>query len=107
MNLDEKKLLGDLQKYILLSIEQGCTTAAQIKKNIFSKIGKDVSISALYTVLDRLDKLGYIDVQYSAVNSTRGYRKDVKVYSVTILGLVTLQENIVDLLTMIGRENKA
>jgi PadR family transcriptional regulator PadR len=107
MKLDEKKLLGDLQKYILLSIEQGCFTATQIKSNIFTKIGKEVSVGALYTVLDRLNRLGYIDVNYSATNSTRGYRKDVKVYSVTVLGLVVLQENIVDLLTMIGKENKA
>lgn len=96
----EDRTLGDLQKYILISLNQYCETAKEIKRNILNKINKEVTIPALYTTLDRLVKAELIEVSEIDI-PIRGYRKKVRSYGITEKGQLRLDESIADLAKML------
>ncbi len=85
--------LGNLEETVLLIVAvmpeeaYGYTVSEEYYKNMSSRI----SISAVHTVLKRLEKKGYIKSEMGGSTTERGGRRK-RIFSVTKLGLRTLEE---------------
>ncbi|MCG7530279.1 PadR family transcriptional regulator [Psychrobium sp. MM17-31] len=81
------KFLGEFEQFLLLSIlklgdEAYGTTIRQL---LADKIERDVTIGALYTTLDRLEKKGFVTSKMGEATSERGGRAK-KYFRVSALG---------------------
>ncbi len=91
MNLFNK--LGNLEELILLMMmlvheeAYGVTIRDAYKKHI----GQDISLSAIHTVLRRLEKKGFITSEMGGATSVRGGRRK-RLYKVTKYGYTTIAE---------------
>ncbi len=85
--------LGNLEETVLLIVAvmpdeaYGYTVSEQYYKTMGSRI----SISAVHTVLKRLEKKGFIKSKMGGSTAERGGRRK-RIFSVTKLGLKTLEE---------------
>ena len=85
--------LGNLEETVLLIVavmEQeayGYTVAEAYKKHM----NAGISISAVHTVLKRLEKKGYILSKMGGATAERGGRRK-RIFEVTKIGLSTLEE---------------
>ncbi len=86
------KNLGTLEETVLLIVAvlesdaYGYTVSEEYHKNI----GQRISISAIHTVLKRLEKKGYIHSEMGGATKERGGRKK-RIFKVTKLGFTTLE----------------
>ncbi len=86
------KNLGTLEETVLLIVAviekeaYGYTVSEEYYKNI----GQRISISAVHTVLKRLEKKGYIHSEMGGATKERGGRKK-RIFKVTKLGFTTLE----------------
>ncbi len=85
--------LGNLEETVLLIVAvmadeaYGYTVAEAYKKHM----ANGISISAVHTVLKRLEKKGYIISKMGGATAERGGRRK-RIFEVTKVGLSTLEE---------------
>jgi PadR family transcriptional regulator PadR len=98
---DKLVALGDLEKFILMAIINNHNDAygVEIKRDIKEKINKDVSIGALYTTLDRLEKKSFVECRMGESTDERGGRAK-KYFQVTALGQNTLNQSLREIAQM-------
>jgi PadR family transcriptional regulator PadR len=70
------ELLGSLEHIVLLALVQldGRAHGALIWREIHARTGRDISISAVYATLDRLEEKGYVSSRIGEPTPERGGR---------------------------------
>jgi PadR family transcriptional regulator, regulatory protein PadR len=85
--------LGDFEQLVLMGVLRlgdGAYGAA-IRQEIHARSGRDVSISAVYTTLDRLEAKGFLASWTGAPTAERGGRRR-KFYTLRPAGTAALQQ---------------
>src|SRR4026209_1547220 len=86
-------VLGDFEQLVLLGVLRLDTEAygAAIRQEIHARSGRDVSINAVYTTLDRLERKGLLRSWGGAPTPQRGGRRR-KFYALRPGGLAALRQ---------------
>src|SRR5262245_15919025 len=88
-------VLGDFEQLVLLGVlrleMQDCAYGAAIRQEIHARSGRDVSINAVYTTLDRLEGKGYLKSHVGEPTPQRGGRRR-KFYAVRPAGIAALRQ---------------
>jgi DNA-binding PadR family transcriptional regulator len=88
-------VLGDFEQLVLLGVlrleqDDGAYGAA-IRQEIHARSGRDVSINAVYTTLDRLESKGYLESWTGEPTPQRGGRRR-KFYALRPAGVAALRQ---------------
>jgi PadR family transcriptional regulator len=86
-------VLGDFEQLVLLGVlrlEEAAYGAA-IRQEIHARSGRDVSINAVYTTLDRLESKGFLKSWVGDPTAQRGGRRR-KFYAVRPAGVAALRQ---------------
>jgi PadR family transcriptional regulator PadR len=88
-------VLGDFEQLVLLGVlrleaEDGAYGAA-IRQEIHARLGRDVSINAVYTTLDRLESKGFLKSWVGDPTPQRGGRRR-KFYRLRPSGVAALRQ---------------
>ncbi|HUF48330.1 MAG TPA: PadR family transcriptional regulator [Vicinamibacterales bacterium] len=69
--------LGEFEQLVLFALARlgDGTWGAEIRRDIESRTGRDLSISAVYVTLDRLEKKGYVRCTIGEPTAERGGRR--------------------------------
>ena len=69
--------LGDFEQLVLLGVLRlgDCAYGAAIRQEIYARSGRDVSINAVYTTLDRLETKGLLQSSIGEPTAQRGGRR--------------------------------
>src|SRR5215218_1935172 len=92
MWLKRTTALGDFEQLVLLGVErlgEGAYGAA-IRQEIHARSGRDVSINAVYTTLDRLESKGLLKSWVGEPTAQRGGRRR-KFYGLRPAGVTALR----------------
>jgi DNA-binding PadR family transcriptional regulator len=86
-------VLGDFEQLVLLGVLRlgDAAYGAAIRQEIHARAGRDVSIGAVYTTLDRLESKGLVRSWTGAPTPQRGGRRR-KFYAVQPAGLAALRQ---------------
>src|SRR3954465_11344656 len=93
MWLEQTAALGDFEQLVLLGVlrlEQGAYGAA-IRQEIHARSGRDISINAVYTTLDRLESKGLLRSWVGEPTAQRGGRRR-KFYALEPDGIAALRQ---------------
>ncbi len=84
--------LGEFELSVLLAIVHLGDGAygASVRHEIESRIDRDVSIGALYTALDRLERKGYVTSEFGDATPQRGGRRK-RMFTATPAGIRALR----------------
>jgi DNA-binding PadR family transcriptional regulator len=85
-------VLGDFEQLVLMGVLRLDTEAygAAIRQEIHARCGRDVSINAVYTTLDRLERKGLLKSWIGEPTPQRGGRRR-KFYALRPAGLAALR----------------
>ena len=85
--------LGDFEQLVLLGVLRLGADAygAAIRQEIHARSGRDVSINAVYTTLDRLERKGLLRSQVGKPTPQRGGRRR-KFYAMRPAGVAALRD---------------
>ena len=87
--------LGDFEQLVLLGVArlelQESAYGAAIRQEIHARSGRDVSINAVYTTLDRLENKGFLKSWVGEPTPERGGRRR-KFYALKPAGLAALRQ---------------
>ena len=85
--------LGEFEELVLMVVAIFQTEAYgnNIVKEIFSKVGRKVNLSAVHVTLYRLEDKGYVKSEMGGSSSERGGRRK-RIFTITSAGLSTLEE---------------
>lgn len=85
--------LGDFEQLVLLGVLRLGDEAygAAIRQEIHTRSGRDVSINAVYTTLDRLERKGYLRSSIGEPTPQRGGRRR-KFYGLLPTGTAALRQ---------------
>src|SRR5690349_1967638 len=85
--------LGDFEQLVLLGVLrlEDRAYGAAIRQEIHARSGRDVSISAVYTTLDRLEGKGLVESRLGPPTAERGGRRK-KCYALRPAGTAALQQ---------------
>jgi PadR family transcriptional regulator PadR len=87
--------LGDFEQLVLLGVArlelQESAYGAAIRQEIHARSGRDVSINAVYTTLDRLENKGFLKSWVGEPTPQRGGRRR-KFYALRPAGLAALRQ---------------
>ena len=89
----EQSPLGDFEQLVLLGVIRlgdGAYGAA-IRQEIHARSGRDVSINAVYTTLDRLETKGLLSSSIGEPTAQRGGRRR-KFYALTPAGTAAMRQ---------------
>jgi PadR family transcriptional regulator PadR len=88
-----KPVLGDFEQLVLLGVLRLADDAygAAIRQEIHARSGRDVSINAVYTTLDRLEGKGFLRSWIGEPTAQRGGRRR-KFYALTAAGTAALKQ---------------
>ena len=91
---EREKFLGEFEQFLLLSILKLGDNAygSTIRQLLAEIIKRDVTIGALYTTLERLEKKGLVDSKMGEVTPERGGRAK-KYFQVTAKGQHALKRS--------------
>ena len=91
---EKEKFLGEFEQFLLLSILKLGDNAygSTVRQQLAETIQRDVTIGALYTTLERLEKKGLLDSKMGEVTPERGGRAK-KYFKVTAKGLSALKRS--------------
>lgn len=91
---DKQKFLGEFEQILLLSILKLGTNAygTSIRQLLAEAISRDISIGALYTTLERLEKKGLVSSKMGESTAERGGRAK-KYFEVTATGQSALKKS--------------
>src|SRR3954452_763562 len=86
-------VLGDFEQLVLLGVLRLADQAygAAIRQEIAAKSGRDVSINAVYTTLDRLERKGFLRSWVGSPSAQRGGRRR-QCYDLTPGGTAALRQ---------------
>ena len=88
-------VLGDFEQLVLLGVLRlqllDSAYGAAIRQEIHTRSGRDVSINAVYTTLDRLETKGFLESWVGDPTSQRGGRRR-KFYALRPTGLAALRQ---------------
>ena len=88
-------VLGDFEQLVLLGVlrlESGdASYGAAIRQEIHARSGRDVSINAVYTTLDRLERKGFLESWVGDPTPQRGGRRR-KFYALRPAGIAALRQ---------------
>ena len=98
---DKEKFLGEFEQFILLSILKLSDNAygSAIRQLLAEAVRRDVTIGALYTTLERLEKKGLITSKVGEVTPERGGRAK-KYFKLTAQGQKALKRSKEALINM-------
>jgi PadR family transcriptional regulator PadR len=88
--------IGDFEEVVMLILgilPKGEAYAFRIAKEFSDQTGRNVSIGAIHSTLDRLDKKGFVTSELIQSSGTRGERQK-RIFSVTALGKRILKESL-------------
>jgi PadR family transcriptional regulator len=90
---EKASVLGDFEQLVLLGVMRLGDEAygAAIRQEIHARSGRDVSISAVYTTLDRLESKGLIRSSVGEPTAQRGGRRR-KFYTLRPAGATALRQ---------------
>jgi PadR family transcriptional regulator PadR len=93
MWVTQKPALGDFEQLVLLGVLRLDAEAygAAIRREIHMRSGRDVSINAVYTTLDRLESKGLLKSWVGEPTAQRGGRRR-KFYELRPAGLAALRQ---------------
>jgi DNA-binding PadR family transcriptional regulator len=87
--------LGDFEQLVLLGVlrleTEGTAYGAAIRQEIHARSGRDVSINAVYTTLDRLESKGFLKSWVGDPTPQRGGRRR-KFYELRSTGIAALRQ---------------
>jgi DNA-binding PadR family transcriptional regulator len=87
--------LGDFEQLVLLGVArlelQESAYGAAIRQEIHARSGRDVSINAVYTTLDRLENKGFLKSWVGKPTPQRGGRRR-KFYALRPAGIAALRQ---------------
>jgi PadR family transcriptional regulator, regulatory protein PadR len=85
--------LGDFEQLVLLGVLrlEDAAYGAAIRQEIHARSGRDVSINAVYTTLDRLENKGFLKSWVGEPTPQRGGRRR-KFYALRPAGLAALRQ---------------
>jgi len=85
--------MGELEQLVLLALVrlEGEGYGMEVRREIAQRTGRDVSIGAVYTTLDRLERKGHLDSRLGEPTPERG-GKAKKHYRVRASGRRALRE---------------
>ena len=88
-----RPVLGDFEQLVLLGVMRLGEDAygAAIRQEIHARSGRDVSINAVYTTLDRLEGKGFLRSWAGEPTPQRGGRRR-KFYAPTVSGVTALKQ---------------
>lgn len=91
---DKEKFLGEFEQFLLLAILRLKDNAygSTIRQLLSDTIDRDVTIGALYTTLDRLEKKGMLTSRMGEATAERGGRAK-KYFSVSAQGQQALKRS--------------
>jgi PadR family transcriptional regulator, regulatory protein PadR len=88
-------VLGDFEQLVLLGVlrleRQNSAYGAAIRQEIHARSGRDVSINAVYTTLDRLESKGFLKSWVGDPTPQRGGRRR-KFYELRPAGVAALRQ---------------
>ena len=92
-NKSQPAALGDFEQLVLLGVLRLADDAygAAIRQEIHERSGRDVSINAVYTTLDRLEGKGFLRAWTGEPTPQRGGRRR-KFYALTPAGVAALRQ---------------
>ena len=89
-------VLGDFEQLVLLGVlrleSEEASYGAAIRQEIHARSGRDVSINAVYTTLDRLEGKGFLKSWVGKPTPQRGGRRR-KFYGLRPSGLAALRQS--------------
>src|SRR4029450_13359091 len=89
-------VLGDFEQLVLLGVlrlqRDDEAYGAAIRQEIHARSGRDVSINAVYTTLDRLERKGFLKSWIGEPTSVRGGRRR-KFYGLRPAGVTALRQS--------------
>lgn len=90
---NKKTYLGEFEHLVLLSIHHLTTNAygVTIRQHLKKTIDREVSIGALYSTAERLEKKGYISSKKGEAKAERG-GKAKRYFTLTAQGITSLAE---------------
>jgi DNA-binding PadR family transcriptional regulator len=88
-----RPVLGDFEQLVLLGVLrlEDDAYGAAIRQEIHARSGRDVSINAVYTTLDRLEDKGFLRSWTGEPTPQRGGRRR-KFYTLTASGIAALKQ---------------
>lgn len=91
---DKQKFLGEFEQFVLLSILKLGANAygSAIRQLLAEAVNRDVTIGALYTTLERLEKKGLLTSEMGEVTPERGGRAK-KYFKLTAQGQTALKRS--------------
>ncbi|MDQ2687373.1 MAG: PadR family transcriptional regulator [Armatimonadota bacterium] len=91
--MDKNNYLGTFEEMVLLSVYRlgNAAYGVPIRQEVERLSGRDVSVGALYTALDRLEQKGYIKSRQGEATPERGGRAK-KYFRVEGSGVQALEE---------------
>lgn len=94
VSMDKEKFLGEFEQFILLAILKLGDDAygSTVRQLLAETIGRDVTIGALYTTLERLEKKGLIEGRKGEATAERGGRAK-KYFKVSASGQSALRRS--------------
>ncbi|MDU0114820.1 helix-turn-helix transcriptional regulator [Psychrosphaera aquimarina] len=92
--MSKDKFLGEFEQFVLLAILKLDEDAygSKVRQLLSESIGRDVTIGALYTTLDRLEGKGLLQSRIGEATSERGGRAK-KYFKVTAQGQSALKRS--------------
>lgn len=92
--MDKEKFLGEFEQFLLLAILRLGDNAygSTIRQLLADSISRDVTIGALYTTLERLEKKGLVESRMGESTSERGGRAK-KYFKVSAQGQTALRRS--------------
>lgn len=92
--MDKEKFLGEFEQFLLLAILRLGDNAygSTIRQLLADSISRDVTIGALYTTLERLEKKGLVESRMGESTSERGGRAK-KYFKVSAQGQSALKRS--------------
>lgn len=92
--MSQDKFIGELEHMVLLVILQLKDQAygAQIRQYLAQRVGRDLSIGALYTTLERLEQKGLLTTSLGEATAERGGRAK-KHFEITAQGSQALRRS--------------
>lgn len=92
--MDKEKFLGEFEQFILLAIIKLGDQAygSSMRQLLAEAINRDVSIGALYTTLERMEKKGLVSSRMGEATAKRGGRAK-KYFAVTGAGRTALNRS--------------
>jgi len=86
--------LGELEEIVLLTIGilDGKGYGVRVKKELAEQLNRTVTLSALHTVMHRLEKKGFLSSFMGEATKERGGKRK-RIFKITSLGRSILQES--------------